>query len=357
MSKRVLSRRQVLAAGVSLVLAASLGMAGCSASSSAKGSAGKDTLAKTGVDKITMVWLPDNSAADLAGARDAFCAEIKAATGKDVEIMTTTDYNVAIEAMASGKAQMGHLGAEGYVQANKKSAGVQAIFCLGDEKGKSDGACYYSRLHVPTEKADQYKSGDGYSIEGLKGKSFSFVSATSTSGFKVPSNVFVKKFGLSSNEVLTQPGQFFSEVLFGNSHVGSAVNVFSGDAEGGAFCDTDTDAFLDLVSGERNMPGAVYQVKANAEAPFDSVRGKKVTVIESRPVLNAPFVVNADVLDADTIKKITDHFTSDTVANNKKILVDPKDESVKGLWKKKTPEMRFVAVNDSFYDPIRKLGA
>lgn len=72
-------------------------------------------------DPITVVFLPDNSSADMEASRDAVAEIIKNATGRDVEIMTTTDYNVAIEALVSGQAQMGYLGAEGYVQANKRT--------------------------------------------------------------------------------------------------------------------------------------------------------------------------------------------------------------------------------------------
>lgn len=57
----------------------------------------------------------------MEASRDAVAEIIKNATGRDVEIMTTTDYNVAIEALVSGQAQMGYLGAEGYVQANEKN--------------------------------------------------------------------------------------------------------------------------------------------------------------------------------------------------------------------------------------------
>lgn len=85
--------------------------------------------------------------------------------------MTTTDYNVAIESIASGNAQMASLGAEGYVQANKKNKAVQAAFTNSDEEGGLDGACYYSRICVRTEDAAQYKEGSSYSIAALKGKS------------------------------------------------------------------------------------------------------------------------------------------------------------------------------------------
>lgn len=83
---------------LALVMAASalLFATGCSSQSNQKESS----------DPITMVWLPDNSSADLTQSREAIGDVIKEATGRDVELMTTTDYNVAIEAISSGSAQM-----------------------------------------------------------------------------------------------------------------------------------------------------------------------------------------------------------------------------------------------------------
>ena len=40
-------------------------------------------------DPITVVFLPDNSSADMEASRDAVAEIIKNATGRDVEIMTT----------------------------------------------------------------------------------------------------------------------------------------------------------------------------------------------------------------------------------------------------------------------------
>ena len=86
----------------------------------------------------------------------------------------------------------------------------------------------------------------------------------------MPSSGIVEEFDLDSSDVLLEAGGFFSEVLFGNSHVGSVVNLLSGDADAAAFDDVDVDMYLDLVSGEPNSVGAVYQAKADAEAPMDT---------------------------------------------------------------------------------------
>lgn len=363
MADYAISRRHFVIGGAAVLMTGAFGaLSGCATGSSASG-ADVDQADESGnsgegsTDPITMVWLPDNSSSDLTASREAIGAAITAACGRKADLLTTTDYNVAIEAIASGKAQMALLGAEGYVQANKKNNKVQAVFTNSDEDGKLDGACYYSRICVLTENVDQYKDGSGYSIENIKGKSFSFVSATSTSGFKVPSAAIVKEFGLDSSDELLEANSFFSEVLFGNSHQGSAVNLLSGDAEVAAFDDVDVDMYLDLVSGEANTPGAVYKAKDDAEAPFDAVRGKEFTIIAITPVLNAPFCVNEEVLSEDERTKIVEYFCSDKVADDPKIFVDPDDENAKGIYKKESEKTCFIEVTDDWYEPIRKLGS
>lgn len=358
MAEHTISRRSFMIGSAAVAMTGAVAaLTGCTASGSGA-AAGTSSSASSAAEggTITMVWLPDNSSADLTSSREAIGAAIKEACGRDAELMTTTDYNVAIEAIASGQAQMALLGPEGYVQANKQNPAVQAAFTNSDEEGGLDGACYYSRICVKTENADKYKSGNTYTIDNIKGGSFSFVSATSTSGFKVPSSTIVSHFGLESSDELLEGGSFFSEVLFGNSHQGSAVNLLAGDADAAAFDDVDVDMYFDLVEGEANTVGAVYQVKADAEAPFDSVRGEQFTIIGISAVLNSPFCFNEDALDEDARVAITDYFCSDAVANDPAIFIDPEDENAKGIFTKDSDKTCFVEVTDDWYEPIRQLG-
>ncbi len=347
-----LTRRQFIVGGAAFIMLGSSGvMSGCSLDGNANASG--DGAASS--DPIVMVWLPDNSASDMSAAREAVGAAIFAATGREAELLTTTDYNVAIEAIASGQANMAWLGGESYVQANAKSNSVQAAFVCSDSEGSLDGACYYSRICVRLEDADKYKDGDSYSIENIEGKAFSFVSATSTSGFAVPSAGIVNHFDLESSDVLLDSGSFFSEVLFGSSHVGSTLNLLSGDAEAAAFDDIDVDMYLDLVSGEPNEIGSIYKAKDDAEAPLDTVRGEQFVIIASTPVLNAPFCFNEETLTEEERTKIVEYFCSDAVANDPAIFVDPDDENARGLWEKSSEEIRLVEVDDAWYDPIREM--
>lgn len=346
--EQISTTKRVVLAGLAALLALGVMLfaTGCSQAS------GGSNDSKS--EPITMVWLPDNSSSDMTASRDAVASIIKNATGRDVNLMTTTDYNVAIEALDSGQADMGLLGPEGYVQAHEKNNAVQAAFTNSDANGTLNEACYYSRICVPADKADEYKSGDAYSIDNIKGKSFSFVSATSTSGFKVPSNAIVKHFGLDSSDQLLQDGEFFSSVMFGNSHQGSAVNLLSGNCDAAAFDDIDVDMYFDLVSGNPNAIGATYKVKDDAPAPFDSLHGKEFTIIGVTPVLNSPFCYNTDKLSADEQKAITDAFCSQDTANNQEIFVNP-DSDKKGLFEKESDKTCFLPVDDAWYDPIREL--
>src|SRR5262249_12833922 len=120
-------------------------------------------------------------------ARDAIAKIIQDATGKKVEHQTTTDYIIAIEALANGNADIGFMGPQGYIEANDKSKKVQPLVVLSGESGTLDDAIYHSWLAVRKGEDGAYKSGDGYSLDNIAGKKFSFVSNSSTSGFKVPS--------------------------------------------------------------------------------------------------------------------------------------------------------------------------
>ena len=308
---------------------------------------------------LVFVWYPNESGEDLKGARDAMAVLIEKATGRKVEHRLTTDYNIAIEAIANNKADLGFFGAQGYIEANKKNPKVQPLVVNSGASGTLKDAMYYSWICVRLGDEGEYKSGSGFSIENLQGKKFSWVSTSSTSGFKVPSSDIVSHFskknewsGLKADMLLEGgKGKLFSEVLFGNSHQGSAVNLLTKRADAAVFCDTCVFNYVELVSGAESRPGAVYQVRKDAADPFTQLVGEKFVIIQSTPVLNAPMVVNTGLVGAADIKKILDALQSDETAKNEFIFV-PKGASQKGLFK---AGERFIAVQDSWFQPIRDL--
>jgi phosphonate transport system substrate-binding protein len=332
-----------------VLVSGALALAGCGGSTTKSGSSN---------NKITVAWLPNDSAAEFDSGRQAFADALKEATGCDVELMTTTDYNVAIEAISSGKAQIALLGAEGYIQAEKQNPNVHALLTTSDENGTLDGAKYYSRICVPADQLSQYadsSSSTGYSLKNIKGKRMSFVSQSSTSGFKVPTSAIMKAFPneISSRDELASAG-FFSEVLFGGNHPGSCVNLLMGNCDVAAFDNEDVDPFLNVPAGDQdsvNKPGTVYSVKDGAAQPFDRVQGKSFGIIQSTPVLNGPIVYNSDVLSSDLVNKIKEGMTSDKVSNNEQIFGD-KDN---GALVDKEKSKGYIVVTDDWYDPIRAL--
>jgi len=325
---------------------------GCS--SSVGGAAGEK-------DTITIAWLPNESGADLTEARDEIGKIIEEKTGKTVKHQTTTDYIVAIEAIANGNADMAFLGAQGYIEAHNKNEKVLPLVVPTGASGTLEDAVYYSWLAVNKENVDQYKNSDKYEIDNIEGKKFSFVSNSSTSGFKVPSTGIVEYFSqkgefkdLTAENLLEGgEGQFFSEVLYGGSHQGSAVNLLSGKADVAAFCDTCVNNYVELEEGEVNRPGAVYKVKEDAAEPFNTVVGKEFSLISVTPVLNAPFVINSETVNEELQAQLLEVLTSDEIKNNEKVFV-PEDSEFSGLFKK-TADERLVEVEDEWFNPIREL--
>ena len=348
-----------------LVFVMAISMAACSttasnnADTSSKGSSNSDT--------ITVVWYPNESAATYDSVRAEFDKLITQATGKKVIDKTTTDYTIAVAALADGTAQIGaQWGAVGYIQAQMRNAAVKALIVNTGASGTLDDAYYWSTICVTKENADKYKDASGnYSIAGIQGKKMSFVSTSSTSGFVIPTTAITSAFKSQdkwkdlNQDAFTQGGadKFFSEVLFGQSHQGSAANLMTGKCDVAAFDDTDLLPYVNKVSGATGAnqiaAGDVFQVKEDAQAPFDTVRGKQYVVLSATQVQNGPCVYNSKALSADDLKKIQALFTSDTVTNDQLIFV-PKDSKATGLLKQ-SGKNHYITVDDSWYDPIRNL--
>ncbi|MDE5414752.1 PhnD/SsuA/transferrin family substrate-binding protein [Alkalihalobacterium chitinilyticum] len=344
-------------------------MAACNSSSNTESSSGSTTeepktetkAAVEDKDTLTIVWYPNESGADLKDARDEIAAEIEKATGKEVKHQTTTDYLIAIETLVNGNADLAFMGAQGYIEANIKNNNIQPLVVPSGASGTLDDAVYYSWLSVKKGNEEEYMSGSDFTIDNIVGKRFSFVSNSSTSGFRVPSAGIVSHFSqMEEHKDLTPDdlleggtNNFFSEVLYGGSHQGTLVNLLADRADIVSICDSCVNNYIELVSGEENRAGSVYRVLDDATEPFNTMPGEEFVLISVTPVLNAPFVVNQDNVSAELIEQLVSAFTSDDMANNEKVFV-PKDSELKGLFSKSADE-RFVKVEDAWFDPIREL--
>jgi phosphonate transport system substrate-binding protein len=321
--------------------------------------------------QLTVVWYPNNSGEDWKAGRQAMDDIIAKATGMTVVDKLTTDYVIAIEAIATGNAAICYPGAVGYIQASQKNPKVVPLVTISSAKGTLDDSVYNSRIAVRIDAASQYMKNGAYSLDNIKGKTMSFVSSSSTSGFMVPATLIKSYFGKQMGWTADQKvedlfleggsAKFFSGVVFGQSHQGSIYNVLAGKADVCAVDDSDVDSYFDLVSGKANSPGAVYVVKKGADAPFDTVPGTSFVVLASSTVRQAPIIVNRDLINDAQFKALRAALTSDSTAANPKIFTpkDYKDESgnpYKGLWAKaEGSKIRFLAVDAPWYDDIRAL--
>ncbi|MFC5447416.1 phosphate/phosphite/phosphonate ABC transporter substrate-binding protein [Paenibacillus aestuarii] len=334
-------------------------MAGCGAKAVDVKDAASSGKSK---DTITIAWLPNESGADMKAAREEIGKVIETATGKKVEQKTTTDYTITVEALASGNADLAFVGPQAYVEANAKNKKVQPLVVPSGESGTLDDAVYYSWLNVRKGEEAAYKKDSSFVIDPIAGKKMSFVSNSSTSGFKVPSAGIVTyfskidKYKSLTGDDLLQGGKdkFFTEVLYGGTHQGSAVNLLTGKADVAAFCDTCVANYVELSSGTANKPGAVYKVKKGAAEPFNTLEGKEFSVISVTPVLNSPIAMNTGTLSAEDQKKLKDALTSDAVTNNPKVFL-PKDSKDSGMFRQKTGKEKFLTVEDAWFNPVREL--
>jgi phosphate/phosphite/phosphonate ABC transporters, periplasmic binding protein len=312
-------------------------------------------MSKDGVaeyDTIKVVFLPNESNDSLKKSREEFAKAIEKATGKKVQIVTTTDYNIAIETIISGKAQIAYIGAETYLNANDRNKDVQAVLTNAGESGTIKDALYYSFIAVRGEDAENYKSENGYDLKKIKGKTMAFVTNNSTSGFVIPAKAIVKEFGLKDTDEVLEEGKVFSKIVFGSSHPGTQITLFKGDADVATFAIPKAFTIYELVSGEENKVGATYKVKQGAVSPFGDYAGKSFTVIKSIAVPNGPIVFNVKVLSEEDRKKIIKGLLSKEVTDNPYIF-SPKTSKVRGLFLKENKNTGFVEANTEWYRQIQ----
>ena len=332
------------------------GNAGASTTVSTQTNETASTSEPKNTDPINVVWYPNESSNTHDDIRTEVGRLIEQATGRKVANKTTTDYTIAIQSIASGSADIAmSMGAVGYIEAKNQNPQVDVMFVNADKNGSLDEAKYFAWICVGKEYADQYKNGDSYSIENIKGKKMAFVSNSSTSGFRVPTSSIIAHFkddNLTEDDLLPD-GDFFDEVFFGQSHQGSAINLLNGNADAAAFCDIELAPYIQIKEGDENTIGAVYEVIAGADAPFDAYSGKEFVVIACTPVFNGPNAYNPKNLNADEVKAIQDLFTSKEVADNELLFYDATVDGAFGLYKKGS-SYGYALAPDSWYDPYRK---
>ena len=329
--------KQMLAAtaGLSLLMVA----AGCTSKTTHADNASRKTL--------TVVFLPSESSKEMTPVRTALAKVLHQATGKKISVQTTTDYNVAIQALASGKAQMGLLGPDSYIEARKQNSAVNPLVTYSGKSGTLKDAHYNSYVMVPKSQAAHYQIGGHYSLKTIKGKKISFVSATSTSGFAVPAGAIAAANGVKKTD-LQQGNGFFDQVLYGQSHPGSAVNLFNGDVDVAAFDDIDLVNYGKFTN-DATKAGAIFKINDDAPAPLDHAKGKASVAISVAQVQNEPLAINDKTVSKADRTKIIKALTARSTTANPLFFSKP-DAKHPGLFTQ-TGKVHFMAISDKWYQP------
>lgn len=306
-------------------------------------------------EPFKIVFYPNESGESMKDARQAFKDILEKALERNVEVVTTTDYNIALETLISGKANMAYVGAEGYIQAHNKNNAVIPLVTNSGPSGTLSDSLYYAFIACSTKHEKDFKDKNGkFNVEAVKEKRVSFVSVNSTSGFTIPAKFLQARLGAKDTDELIKEGQYFKKVIFASSHQGSQVMLYTEEADIAAFAIPQTIKVYALVSGEENSDNAVYEVQQCDDKPFSDHIGEQITILKALPVLNAPLVINSKTATPEEIEKIKKALTSDETANNPGIF-RVAGQDIKGIFPKWSEKTRLIEVDDTWYDKVRNV--
>lgn len=162
---------------VTAALTIALGLAACSATAEAETSddAATGSFAKD-ENTLVMGMVPDQQSVE--NNFQPLVDYIAAVTGKEVEVIESTNYAALVEAAIAGRIDIGSFSGFTYVAATNGGAGLTPIGVQVTKEGEEPG--YESLAVVP-------KGSDIASIEDMAGHNICFVDPGSTSGYLYPS--------------------------------------------------------------------------------------------------------------------------------------------------------------------------
>jgi phosphonate transport system substrate-binding protein len=198
-----------------------------------------------GAQTLRVSAIPDEAPTELQRKFKPLGEYLQRETGLQVQFTPVTDYAAVVEGLASGKIDLAWLGGFTYVEARHRSHGgvTPIVQRAEDEK-------FTSRFIVPADSPVK-------SLADLKGKSFAFGSASSTSGHLMP-RYFLMQAGI-------QPDTDFKTVAFSGAHDATVAFVASGRAEAGVLNSSVWDKLVEA----KNPNVAKVRVLATTPTFFD----------------------------------------------------------------------------------------
>jgi phosphonate transport system substrate-binding protein len=225
--------------------------------------------------------------------------------GCKVQVFITTNYNAEIEAMRSGKLEIGEFGPLGYVLAHQV-AKAEAVAAFGTADGKVD--TYWASLVT-------YPGSGIKTVTDIRGHSFAFSDPASTSGHLFPA-YGLRKAGVDPDKDI--------KAIFAGSHTASFEALYNHKVD----------------AGELNS-----QQLESAQQRGHYKDGDLVFLWKSDAIPTDPFVVRGDLSPAFKAR------VTEVLVNLDLSSLDPNDRKVligAGIT-------RLVPQTDAAYDGIRDL--
>lgn len=196
--------------------------------------------------------IPDEAPTELARKFKPLGAYLERSIGMQVQFIPVTDYAAVVESLAAGKLDMAWLGGFTFVQTKLRTRGtaIPIVQRAEDEK-------FTSRFIVSAESPAR-------TLADLKGRTFVFGSASSTSGHLMP-RYFLLKAGID-------PEKDFKRIAFSGAHDATVAFVASGRAEAGVLNASVWDKLVEA----KNPNAMMVRVLATTPAYYDynwTVRG------------------------------------------------------------------------------------
>ncbi len=205
------------------------------------------------LSKLVIGVIPAESQTSVIGVTQPFADALSKQICKPVSIFVGTDYTAVITAMTNGKADLANFGPLSYVLASQKG-GAKAISIALAEGTKE--ATYQSYI-ITTP-------GTGInSVADLKGKTFSFVDAASTSGNLEPRYMLTQAYLNPDTDV---KGSFLG------SHDASLLAVLSGKVDAGAVA---SDTYNQLLQEGKFKASQLKIIEKSSAIPEDPMAVRK----------------------------------------------------------------------------------
>jgi phosphonate transport system substrate-binding protein len=202
-------------------------------------------------DELRVSAIPDESPNELLRKFEPLGAYLETAIGMKVKFIPVTDYPATVEALAAKKLDLVWYGGFTFVQARRRTGTAIPLV------QRQEDATFHSKVIVPADSPIK-------TLSDLKGKTFAFGSASSTSGHLMP-RYFLMKEGLN-------PDRDFAKVSFSGAHDATAKWVEAKKVDAGVLNESVFQKLID----DKKIDASKLRVLWTTPAFFDynwTVRG------------------------------------------------------------------------------------